>query len=118
MVDATKACESDFVSPDLVKRSTAKKVVFLDAGKYIMGKFGEQLQFNVEIDGKKKVYSPNRETSNNIAEVYGMDTEKWVGQVICLSLVQLATGKLSILGMPTLRELKQVNVPDGVELTQ
>ena len=100
MVDATKACESEYVSPDLVGKSKSKKVVFINSGAYVTGKYGEQLQFIVEIDGKQKKWSPNRDTCQNMSKAYGMDTQGWVGKAMQVTLKQLPTGKLAIIGIP------------------
>jgi hypothetical protein len=100
MVDASKACESAYIEADLIRASPSKVCVITGAGEYINGKFGEKLEIPVEIDGKQKVWSPNRDTANNLRSAYGSNTINWVGKAIRLELVNKA-GKWVVLGLPS-----------------
>ena len=100
MVDATKACESAWVSADLVKDSKTKRLVIENSGEYVAGKYGEMLELLVTIDGKQKKWSPNRDSATNIKNALGADTTRWIGAVINLQLI-VKNGKQVILGIPS-----------------
>lgn len=100
MVDATKACESAYVDVNLVQNSKAKRVVILNGGAYVEGKFGEKLEIGVEMDGKQKTWSPNRDCATSLKLAYGEDTNRWVGKVVSLELM-MKNGKLAIVALPT-----------------
>ncbi len=100
MVDATKACESDFMTSDLVTNSPTKKVVIVSGGEYVKGKFGEKLELKVTLDKKLKTWSPNRESCQNMKDAFGTETEGWMSQVIHLTLKLMDNGKLGIIGIP------------------
>ena len=53
------------------------------------------LQMLVEIpDGKNKIYTPNATTRNRLKEIWGKDTEDWVGKKAKVTFIkQLAFGK-------------------------
>ena len=113
MVDATKACESAWVSADLVKDSKTRILTIENSGEYVAGKFGEMLELAVTIDGKSKKWSPNRDSCTNIKNALGKDTTRWIGAVINLQLI-VKNGKQVILGVPTVEipqqeeEIKEV----------
>lgn len=81
MVDATQAMESSYVTVDLVRESPTKKVLFKDEGKYEEKEYdGEKilkLSVTVEIDGKTKTYSPNKDSVKNIVAEFGRDVSNW-----------------------------------------
>lgn len=103
MVDVTKAMESGYVTVDLVRESPTKKCVILDEGKYeeteYKGQKYEKFSLLVELDHKRKMWSPNKDTIKNISEEYGRDSIKWIGQIIKLS-VGKTNGKDTVNGMP------------------
>lgn len=103
MVDVTKAMESGYITVDLVRESPTKKCVVLDEGEYVQAEYKgekyEKLVLTVEIDMKRKKWSPNKDTLKNISEEYGTDSIKWIGKLIKLS-VGKHLGKDTVNGMP------------------
>ena len=99
MVDATQAMESMYLNADFVKGSNTKIVAIINAGEYQESDYGTKLTFDVEIDHKKKIWRPNKDTCCNIADKHGVDTTKWIGQPITLTVIKVM-GKDSILGVP------------------
>ena len=99
MVDVTQAMEGKYVNADLVRASPSKKCVIVDEGRYEDGDYGAKLHLNVEIDGKQKVWAPNKDSVKNIAEEYGTDSNKWVGKLIKLSIGKIQ-GKDTVNGIP------------------
>jgi hypothetical protein len=103
MVDTTKAMESSYINADLVRESPSKKCVIIDEGNYTEGEYQgkkyEKFELHVQIDGKIKTWSPNKDTVKNIAAECGRDSKLWVGQIIKLQIAKL-NGKDSIVGMP------------------
>lgn len=109
MVDSTEAMESSFVSVDLVKRSSTKKLVVVDPGVYEVDDFkNRKLTLGVNIDGKVKKYRPNKETVENL-QVLGKDTNNWVGKIIQLEIGTRAS-KEAVIGRPA----DQVNIPEKI----
>ncbi len=101
MVDSTKACESSYMDVDLVQNSKKKQIVIMGAGAYVLGQFGEKLEIPIEIDGKAKTWSPNRDSANNLNRAYGADTQAWIGKVVNMQLIT-KNGKVTVLGVPDL----------------
>lgn len=103
MVDVTQATESSYLTVDLVRASPTKKCVIIDAGEYVeaefKGKKYAKFQMNVQIDGKIKTWSPNKDTNKNLAEEYTFDSQNWIGKVVKLSIRKI-NGKDSVDGMP------------------
>lgn len=103
MVDVTTAMESDSLNVDIVRESPTKKCVILDEGSFeekeFDGKKVSKLQLNVEIDGKRKKWLPNRDTVKNIAAIYGRESKLWGGKIIQLQIVKIL-GKDAVMGIP------------------
>ncbi len=99
MVDATKACESDFMTSDLVTNSPTKKVVIVSGGEYVKDQFGDRLELKVTLDKKLKTWKPNRETCNNLKNAFGAETEGWMSKIVSLTLKNTPKGP-SIIGVP------------------
>lgn len=53
-------------------------------------------RFEVEVDGEMKILSMNKTSRTNLADVWGKDTEGWVGKEAVIELVKLPTGKKMI----------------------
>lgn len=108
MVDATNAMEGENLTADMVAKSPTKKLVILGAGKYAAtefdGKTVQKLELPIEIDGKRKLWRPNKDSAASIGLIYGKDTDNWVGKIIILSL-SVFKGKQIVHGMP------MINVP-------
>jgi len=50
-----------------------------DEGKYVSGKFGPQLEFQLELpDGSVKTYTPNTQTQVNLKQEFGDDSKNWI----------------------------------------
>ena len=117
MVDATKACESDWVNTDLVKTAKIKKAVIMTGGEYKDGKFGERLNIPVQIDGKMKTYSPNRDSASNMKIAWGADTNFWVGKTIELELSNV-NGKVIIIARPSIAASHTLVRDINIDLTK
>jgi hypothetical protein len=103
MVDATQAMESSFVDVDLIRASTTKRLVVVTEGEYTEGEYQgrkyAKLELDVEIDGKKKKYAPNRDSVKNISQAYTPDTKRWVGKVLLMSITKI-NGKDCLIALP------------------
>lgn len=99
MVDVTQAMEGKYINADIVRESPTRRCVIIDEGRYEEGDYGAKLHLTVEIDGKQKTWSPNKDSVKNIAEEYGRDSRKWVGKIIKLSIGKV-NGKDTVNGMP------------------
>lgn len=52
-----------------------------DEGKYNQGKYGPQLEFNLELpNGEIKTYTPNTQTQINLKQEFGGDSKLWINQ--------------------------------------
>lgn len=102
MVNTSEAMESKYLTADLVKASPTKKCVVVDGGSYeevtYDGETQKRLTILVEIDGKKKLWRPNRDTVSNL-QVYGQDSDQWKGKAVKLHTMRVQ-GKDSIIGTP------------------
>ena len=99
MVDASESCESQYVTVDLVRESKSKLLEIKDAGEYQETDYGRKLTFMVEIEGKKKIWRPNRDTCCNLKSKFGAETSKWNGAEINLQIIKVQ-GKDSVIGLP------------------
>lgn len=73
--------EDMYLSVELVKKSPTKIISFLDSG--IIVKWAEgaaRVQFNVEMDGKHKSYTPNGKSMRNLSLLWGEETNTWAGK--------------------------------------
>lgn len=99
MVDATQATESSYITADLVKNSPTKTLVILGEGEYRKTDYGDKLVLPVEIDGKKKEWSINKDSGMNMLDKFGKDTKAWLGKKIELKIMRVL-GKDSVVGTP------------------
>ena len=99
MVDTTRAIEGKYVNSEMVKNSPTKKCVVIDEGSYVKGDYGEKFQLTVEIDGKQKIWSPNKDSLKNMQNSWGMDSAKWIGHIVSLSTI-IMRGKETVNGAP------------------
>ena len=52
-----------------------------DEGKYRDGKYGPQLEFQLELpDGQVKSYTPNTQTQINLKQAFGSNSKDWIGK--------------------------------------
>ena len=100
MVDSTEATESDFVSVDMVKGLEKPQLVILGGGDYEEGDYGRKLVLPVNIDGREKKWSVNKDSAKNLKQAFGADTVSWVGYIIKLNIIR-ARGKDCIIALPT-----------------
>ena len=78
--------------------SDGDEIKFLDAGEFVDKDFSPEkdgsdirtvLEINVELPGgKKKKYSPNGKSRDAMAEVFGPNSEDWVGKRASIQLVK------------------------------
>jgi len=84
--------ESDYLTAEIVKNSPTKRATIISDATSTPVTFDgitrDRLGFEVEIDGKKKSYRPNKDTLKNIQEAAGFESTKWVGKVLNLSVVK------------------------------
>ncbi len=93
MVSTDEALESKYVTADLVKNSESKKLVTTDEGKYedvtYNNETSTRLTIPVEVDGKAKIWRPNRDSVKNMSEAHGKDTKEWVGKPTSLRIMTI-----------------------------
>jgi len=89
MVDTRPAMESDYIDAEFVDKSPTKLCVPTGVGGFEACQFDkakapvQKLTIPVEMDGKKKLWRPNKESVENL-QVLGYDSASWVGQRIML----------------------------------
>ena len=102
MVSTKEALESKYINAELVKASPTKKLVPLSEGNYeevtYEGETTRRLTIPVSIDGKEKIWRPNKDSVINCS-VLGEDSKTWVGKTILLSTIR-ARGKEMVIGRP------------------
>jgi len=56
--------------------------VFLDEGKseYNEALKKNMINFAVEVNGKRKIYSPTQKAGQEFQKAFGLDSKQWVGQ--------------------------------------
>jgi len=89
MVGTNKALESEFLTVKLAEDSPTKKIIVLGEGKYENTDYGEKLRVPVEIDGKQKTWTPNKDSVKNCRRVWGEDTMQWVGRAAKLHIISV-----------------------------
>lgn len=102
-MDISKALESTYINAELVSQSPTKKLVILDEGSFQKreydGKVSDKFELIVEIDRKRKTWSPNKDTIRNLIIAYGKDSTNWIGKIVNLQ-VSSVRGKFTVTGMP------------------
>ena len=78
--------ESAYITPELVKLSTTKKVYIAGDAKIVQGKFGDKLELPVEIDNKPKTWGLNRDHVKSLQQ-FGKDSKTWLGKWVELRVV-------------------------------
>lgn len=97
-MDATQYGESNYVTAELVKASKTKKAVILGDSKAEETDYGMKLRIPIEIDGKLKTYSPNKDSVKNIISALGAETKHWLGKTLILNVISVM-GKDSVLAV-------------------
>ena len=75
------------------------------------GKTKSVLNYDVEINGKVKTFTPNKSNGNKFIEAWGEDDKEWVGKQFTVKLVKVNVfGKVqdSIVAEPLVPEKKQM----------
>src|SRR3990167_8137035 len=96
-MDATQYSESDYITAEIVKASTTRKIVIVGEAKTEETDYGIKLVLPVEIDGKKKSYRPNRDTVKHLIGAWKAETKAWIGKTVDLQVISIL-GKDSIIG--------------------
>lgn len=98
MVDA-----KDFFSGNFLKAEDCKGgeiCELLDEGsveeiKTSEGKIKSVLNFQIKVDGKEKIFTPNRTNGNIMVDAWGKESDKWVGKKFKITLVKVSVfGKI------------------------
>jgi hypothetical protein len=86
-------------------------IILLDAGvketienRFKPGTKKDVYNFNVEVNGKRYIYSPNSTTLKNLIKSFGKTTEKWVGKKLQVQLALTTSGNKAI--MPAILDVK------------
>lgn len=85
-MDISAYAESDYLTVQNIIDSKSKKLVIISPAieETLNGK--TFIKFRVEIDGKKKLWKPNRTTLQGLIVKFGKDDANFVGKVINLSV--------------------------------
>ena len=102
MVGTDEALESRYLTAELVKNSPTKRLVVIAEGGYEEVTYDNEttrrLTLPVEIDGKEKLWRPNRDSISNMKEVFGADTRSWVRCTAKLQIIKMQ-GKESVIAI-------------------
>ena len=99
-MDTKHLVEGDNLTVKLVNESPSKHVVILSSGAMAADREGKQkFGLLVEIDGKQKLYRPNKTTLKVMQDKHGFESSAWVGKALTLAIGQVQ-GKEAILGTP------------------
>jgi len=96
-MNTEKFGEGDIISIELVNNSPTKKAVILNQGEVVIENNRERLRLLVELDGKQKMYYPNRTTIKNLHHTCGKESMDWVGKYLLMS-VGTINNKQAIIG--------------------
>lgn len=96
MVNIERFCEGDYVNVDVVKASASKRFVVIDEGKTEVGKFGEKFTFTVELDRKRKEFTPYRDAMKAMKEAWGSDSRMWIGKTGTFHVIPKGTKEVVI----------------------
>ena len=105
-MDSTAFGESAYITPDLVKQSTTKKVYITGDAKIVQGKFGDKLELPVEMDMKPKTWGLNRDQVKNLQQ-FGKDTKLWIGKYVELRVITM-NNKDTIVAIPQLIQTETI----------
>ena len=97
-MDTSSFSESKFLTIEVINASVSKVCVIIDEAKPVEKDYGESLQCTVSLDGKMKLWGLNMTSVKNM-QVLGIDSAKWIGKKVQLSIV-VVKGKEQIIGRP------------------
>jgi len=83
------------VTVELVKQSSTKKLVILSEGTVKDNK----IVFLVEIDNKRKDWTPNKTTLKNLMDVWGEESTAYVAKTVGLDIENIQ-GREAVVGKP------------------
>ena len=98
-MDTTQFAESDYITAEIVKASVSKTLVIIGEAKPEETEYGVKLLIPVEIDAKPKKYRPNKDSIKNMQDAWGVESKKWLGKKLGLS-VHSIMGKDSVIAVP------------------
>ena len=81
-MDMTKYTGANYLTAEEVKEATVKMITVLNKGEVKEGKYGDQIEFEVQLAGTNDVkkYTPYCKSVKNMIELHGEDSIKWVGK--------------------------------------
>ena len=106
-MDTMQFAEGQYVNAELLKTSPSKKVYIAGDAKIVEGKFGDRLELPVELDGKPKTWTLNRDQVKTLHQAYGKDSKLWVGKTVKLTPVNLG-GKETLVCEPETVKTEEV----------
>jgi len=95
-MDVTQYGESDYLTAELVKQSDTKIAQIMEDATLDETDYGTKLTLKVEIDGKPKIYRPNKDSIKNLISTYGSDSAKWVGKQIKYHVISMNGKEIAI----------------------
>ena len=102
MVGTDLALETKYITADLVKKSPTKRLVCLGDGQYEDVTYNEEttkrLTIPVQIDGKDKIWRPNKDSVINMRNEFGTDSIDWIGKPVALKVITIQ-GKESVIAI-------------------
>lgn len=82
MVDISKCIESDYLTIDMVKNSSTKRIVMIGEGQLKINDYGNlRLELPIEIDKIAVKYTPNKQSLINFSRVWGKETKNFIGKI-------------------------------------
>ena len=103
MVDITEALESDYLTADLVNNLKERVGTIVSDGKYEDVEYNNiksrRLTLQVDVNGRQKIWRPNRDSIKNLSGAFGRDTKLWMGKKIAFNVVSMM-GKDSVIAIP------------------
>ena len=105
-MDTTQYGESVYIAPDLVKQSASRRVYIAGDARIIKGKWGDQLELPVELDGKPKTWGLTRDVVKTLQQ-FGKDSKQWVGKWVELRVINDA-GKDKVMAFPIITPTEEI----------
>jgi len=97
MGNVKKFFEGNFLKPEDVKQDDIMTIVSVGELAEIQGEKGkvkEVLNYDVEVNGQVRTFTPNMTNGRALIDAFGEDDEKWVGKKCRINIVKIkAWGK-------------------------
>ena len=91
MTNLKEYISGNFLSPEVLKELKTNKAVI--TGLPAVNEdtpFGKDvLEMEVEVKGRKLVYSMNRTSARKVSESYGTEEKEWVGKILYFDVVKM-----------------------------